>query len=147
MIDCETLLPLCVDVTRSQKTWLPLPPRMYVAFGHVVGDVILSAQVPVRLHAAPQMPELQIGVPPLTAGQVFPHVPQLLAVLSAVSQPFGRLLSQSPQPVLQLGAHAEEAQVVVPCGFVHPVPQLPQWFVFMRKSTSQPFVGSPSQSE
>lgn len=138
-------MPLCVEVKRSQNTWFPLPPRMYVAFGHVVGEVIFSAHVPVRLHEAPQMPELQMGVPPVTAGQVFPHVPQLLVVLSCVSQPFGRLLSQSPHPVLQLGAHTDDAQVVVPCAFVHAVPQAPQWLALPRRSTSQPFAGAASQ--
>jgi hypothetical protein len=99
---------------------------MYVAFGQVEGVVIFSAQVPVRSHEAPQMPELQIGVPPVTAGQEFPHMPQLLVVLSAVSQPFRRLPSQSPQPVLQLGEHMDDAQLVVPCAFVHVLPQPPQ---------------------
>jgi hypothetical protein len=116
-----------------------------VVLGQVVGDVIFNAHVPVRLHDAPQIPALQIGVPPVTAGQTLPHVPQLLVVLSAVSQPFGRLLSQSPQPVLQLGAQTAAAQLVVPCAFVHAVPQAPQSFVLVRRLTSQPLPGALSQ--
>ena len=91
------------------------------------------------------MPELQIGVPPVTAGQTRPHMPQLLVVLSAVSQPFGRLLSQSPKPVLQLGTHADDAQLVVPCAFVHAMPQAPQFAVLVRVFTSQPFGTALSQ--
>jgi hypothetical protein len=41
-------------------------------------------------------------------------VPQFVAVVSAVSQPLSRLLSQSPKPVLQLGTQADAAQWVVP---------------------------------
>jgi hypothetical protein len=125
--------------------WLPLPLRIYVLLGHVVGDVIFRAHVPVRSHDASQIPELQIGVPPVTAGHTLPHVPQLLAVVSGVSQPFGRLVSQSPQPVLQLGVHNDDAQLVVPCAFVHAVPHIPQLLLSVRRETSQPFVGMVSQ--
>jgi hypothetical protein len=98
------------------------------------------------LHDAPQIPELQIDVPPMTAAQALPHVPQLLVVFSTVSQPFGRLLSQSPQPVLQVGAHTDAAQVLVPCAFVQAVPHVPQLFVLVRRLTSQPLAAALSQS-
>jgi hypothetical protein len=65
--------------------------------------------------------------------------------LSCVSQPFGRFVSQSPHPVLQLGAHTDVEQLVVPCAFVHALAQLPQWFVLARRSTSQPLPGALSQ--
>jgi len=144
-MDSETLLPLCVAVMRSQKMWLPLPLLMYCAFGQLVADVIFSAHVPVRSQDALQIPELQIGVPPVTAGQVLPQLPQFEVELSCVSQPFGRLLSQSPQPVPQLGTHADEVQLVVPCAFVQAVPHAPQLFRLVRRLTSQPLAGALSQ--
>jgi hypothetical protein len=118
---------------------------MYVSFGQVVADVILSAHVPVRLHDAPQMPALQIGVPPVTAGQMLPHVPQFVVLFSCVSQPFGRLASQSPQPVLQLGTQADAVQLVAPWAFVHAVPHDPQLLRFVRRLTSQPLAAPLSQ--
>jgi hypothetical protein len=113
--------------------------------GQVVADVILSAHVPVRLHDTPQMPALQIGVPPVTAGQVLPHEPQFVVLFSWVSHPFGRLASQSPQPVLQLGTHEDAAQLVAPCAFVHPVPHEPQLLRFVRRLISQPLAAALSQ--
>ena len=101
--------------------------------------------MPARLQVALQIPELQTGVPPVTAGQTRPHMPQLLVVSSAVSQPFGRLLSQSPKPVLQLGTHTEFAQLVVPCPLVQAMPQPPQFAVLVRVLTSQPFGTALSQ--
>jgi hypothetical protein len=53
-------------------------------------------------------------------------MPQLLIVLRAVSQPLGREVSQSPQPVLQVGTQAEAVQRVVPCALVQPAPHAPQ---------------------
>jgi hypothetical protein len=118
---------------------------MYVEVGHVVADVILSAQVPVRSHEAPQIPELHVAEPPVTAGHAFPHMPQFVVVFSAVSQPFGRLASQSPQPVLQLGMHDDEAHVVVPCAFVQAAPHPPQLLASVRRLISQPLAADPSQ--
>jgi hypothetical protein len=69
----------------------------------------------------------------------------LATLFSWVSQPFGRLASQSPQPVLQLGAQADVAQVVVPWAFVQAVPQEPQLLRFVRRLTSQPLAGALSQ--
>jgi hypothetical protein len=105
----------------------------------------LSANVPVRSHVTVQMPALQPGVPPL-AGQTLPHIPQLLTVSRLVSQPFGRLVSQSPQPLVQLGLHAEATQLTPPCGLVHAVAQLPQCCVLVASAASQPLLAAPSQS-
>jgi hypothetical protein len=118
---------------------------MYVALGQVVADVILSAHVPVRSQDAPQIPELQIAEPPVTAGHALPHVPQFVVVFSAVSQPLGRLASQSPQPVLQLGTHDDEAQVVAPCAFVQAAPHPPQLLLSVRRLVSQPLAAALSQ--
>jgi D-alanyl-D-alanine carboxypeptidase len=69
----------------------------------------------------------------------------LLIVLSGVSQPFGRELSQSPKPVPQVGTQAEAVQRVVPFALVQGAPHAPQWFVLVASVTSQPLVGLLSQ--
>jgi hypothetical protein len=97
------------------------------------------------LQVTSQTPALQIGVPPVAPGHVRPHVPQLLTVLSAVSQPFGRELSQSPNPVLQLGAQVEPEQLVVPCALVQAAPQAPQCAVVLASGVSQPLLALLSQ--
>jgi hypothetical protein len=73
----------------------------------------LTAKVPLRSQVTPHVPAVQVAVPP-PAGQTLPQAPQLLTVLSDVSQPLGRLVSQSPQPAVQLGTQLEAAQLVVP---------------------------------
>jgi hypothetical protein len=70
-----------------------LPEEITDVFGHVVGIESFSAKLPVRSQEVAQTPALQMGVPPF-AGQIFPHMPQLLGVLSAVSQPLTWLPSQ-----------------------------------------------------
>jgi hypothetical protein len=92
------------------------------------------------------MPELQTGVAPgIEFGQTLPQLPQLVSVLSAVSQPLRALPSQVPQPLLQAGAQAPPAQLVLPCGLVHAMPQPPQFDTFVARVTSQPLVTFASQ--
>jgi hypothetical protein len=81
--------------------------------------------MPVRSQTTPHTPALQTAVPP-PAGQLRPHMPQLLIVVSAVSQPLGREVSQSPQPVLHVGTQAEAVQRVLPCALVQAAPHAPQ---------------------
>jgi len=78
--------------------------------------------------------------------QTWLHVPQLLTSVSVdVSQPFEALLSQLPKPELHTGAHALDAQLVVPCEFVHEVAHVPQCAVVFVRFVSQPFGPLPSQ--
>ncbi len=66
----------------------------------------------------------------------------------SVSQPFEALPSQSPKFVSQRAmAQVPAMHAAVPLGGVHARPQAPQCEVLVRVSTSQPFEGSPSQSE
>jgi hypothetical protein len=67
-------------------------------------------------------------------------------VFSVVSQPFGRLASQSPNPLLQLGAHADATQLVVPWAFAQAVAHEPQCAVVVASGTSQPLAAVVSQS-
>jgi hypothetical protein len=55
------------------------------------------------------------------------------------------LLSQLPKPELHTGAHALDAQLVVPCEFVHDVAHVPQCAVVFVRFVSQPFGPLPSQ--
>jgi len=78
--------------------------------------------------------------------QTWLHVPQLLTSVSVdVSQPFEALVSQLPKPELHTGWHALDAQLVVPCWFVHDVPHVPQCVVVFVRFASQPFGPLPSQ--
>jgi hypothetical protein len=76
---------------------------------------------------------------------VEPQLPQLVSVVSEVSQPsFGSPL-QLPQPVEQLGLQTPaEVHCVVPWAFVQETPQAPQLLTVVRL-VSQPLETSPSQ--
>ncbi len=60
--------------------------------------------------------------------QAVPHVPQLVAVLSA-SQPLRALPSQLEKPVLHVIEHMPEAHDGVPPALEQAIPQPPQWLV------------------
>jgi hypothetical protein len=81
----------------------------------------------------------------MALGQTFPQLPQLVTVLSAVSQPFLGLLSQLPKPLLQVGAQVLLVQLVLPWAFVQAVPQLPQFVTLVAKLISQPLAALASQ--
>ena len=91
-------------------------------------------------------PEMQLDVPCAFMQRV-PHTPQFVAVLRLVSQPLVVVASQSAYPTWQLGVHKPAPQAAVPWSFVHTLVQLPQLAAALVMSVSQPFVGSPSQSE
>jgi hypothetical protein len=69
----------------------------------------------------------------------------LTSAVVPVSQPLTALPSQLPNPALHTGWHALDAQLVVPCPFVHAVPQAPQFAVVLVRFTSQPVDANPSQ--
>jgi hypothetical protein len=93
------------------------------------------------------MPALQTAdAPAIELGQTLPQPPQLLRVLSAVSQPLRALPSQLPKPLLQTGAQALPVQLVLPWALLQAAPQLPQFAVFVARVTSQPFKAVVSQS-
>jgi hypothetical protein len=99
---------------------------------------------PAEHEVMPQVPLVQLAVPPVE-GQTFPHVLQLFTlVLRFVSQPFCGMLSQLPNPLLHDGTQFPDVQVVVPFGFVQVAPQAPQFEVVLSE-VSHPFLGLPSQ--
>ncbi len=77
-----------------------------------------------------------------------PHAPQLPVVRRSTSQPLAAERSQSPYP----GSHTapqtppEQVTPVAPPPTEHDVAHAPQWFASVARSTSQPLVGSLSQS-
>jgi hypothetical protein len=127
-----------------QKSKVPLPLEIIDVVGQLPCTDIRRAKVPVKLQVVLQTPALQTGVPPL-AGHVLPHMPQLLTLSSAVSQPLARELSQSPNPVLQLGTQLDARQLVVPFALLQGAPHAPQWAVLVASATSQPLAGLLSQ--
>lgn len=76
--------------------------------------------------------------------QACPHEPQFVRVVKLVSQPLSGSPSQLPQPPAQLGVHAPEVQVVLPCAFEQEFPQVPQLAVVVRL-VSQPSPTLPLQ--
>jgi hypothetical protein len=62
-----------------------------------------------------------------------------------VSQPLAALLSQLPQPAVQLGTQALLVQAVVPWALEHTVVQEPQWLTSAEVPVSQPLTALPSQ--
>ena len=77
--------------------------------------------------------------------QVVPQAPQLVVVLSWVSQPLAGLLSQSPKPVLQAPrVQVPVAQLAAALGKLQATLQAPQSVVVF-VGRSQPLPGSPSQ--
>lgn len=68
------------------------------------------------------------------------HVPQLLTVLSELSQPLLTFPSQSPQPAKQLMEHVPARHDGVPFTEEHTVPQLPQLVGLEETFASHPLV-------
>jgi hypothetical protein len=93
----------------------------------------------------PHAPLTQLGVQP-AAGQTVPQALQLATSLRRfVSHPLFLLPSQLPQPTAQTGAQTPREHEVVPCAFVHVVPQAPQLATELWVFVSQPFCALPSQ--
>ena len=76
---------------------------------------------------------------------VVAHAPQLLVVLSGVSQPFAASLSQLPHPIAQEMAHTPAAQLAVPFVVAQALPHAPQLVTEVVVSVSHPLSVLPSQ--
>jgi hypothetical protein len=91
--------------------------------------------------AQSQNPSMQL----CPALHVTPQPPQLLELVSGVSQPLASLPSQLPKPALHVPiAHEPLAHVAVALGREQLTPQPPQLLVVVR-GVSQPLLMSPSQ--
>jgi hypothetical protein len=69
-----------------------------------------------------------------------PHPPQCVTEVSGVSHPLGRMLSQFPHRVLQVGEQSPETQALtlVPALVWHTVPQAPQLLWSLARSRQNP---------
>jgi hypothetical protein len=75
-----------------------------------------------------------------------PHTPQFApSVFVFASQPFVTFPSQLAKPGVQTGTQTLAAQLVVPFGLAHTVPQAPQAVPEVAVLVSQPFARFPSQ--
>ncbi len=108
----------------------------------------LSQLLKPALHDTPQVPAAQVALPLARRGQALSQRPQWSRLVPrAVSQPLAALLSQLPKPAAQAPRpHMPALHTGVPLEAIHAVPQAPQWAALVRRSTSQPLLGSLSQS-
>lgn len=112
--------------------------------------VMLPSQLskPLLQLPMPQLLAAQPGVPFAIAGQIFPQVPQLAALVAvSVSHPStGPALQVRKLPVQAVDPQlpAEHAGVVAPT-LVQVLPQFPQFVRSLAPLTSQPSLGSPLQ--
>jgi hypothetical protein len=128
----------------------PPPLPRFVAAAHVVGAVAWTISQPFASMASQlSRPELQLAIAHEPVAHVAvapvrehetPHAPQSARVLVAVSQPSGRLVSQSPQRPLHDGAHTLAEHAVEPWAFMHVEPHTPQLlrsFARLRQTLAQ----------
>jgi len=110
-------------------------------------SVLFALQFPnPELHTIEQTPEIQTGAELGRVGQTNPHEPQLVVVATLVSQPFAVFPSQFAKPGLQLTiVQLPLTHAVVALGTVHTLPQVPQLFILVLISISQPFEVIKSQ--
>lgn len=119
---------------------------LFVVFVSQPLDVAPSQFANPELHAMPQVPLEQLGVP-FELEQTLPHPPQLLTLLPVlVSQPLLASPSQLPNPTVQsTSSHTPVEQLAVALARAHCTPQAPQSLV-VRRLVSQPSLGLPLQS-
>jgi hypothetical protein len=98
------------------------------------------------LHVGTHAPDVHV-VDPFGFVHAVPQVPQLVAlVLRLIWQPWFGLPPQTAYPALHDGVHAPPVHEVVPFGFVHVVPQVPQLPVLVLRLIWQPRLGLPPQT-
>jgi hypothetical protein len=84
---------------------------------------------------------------PLGKVHALPQRPQWATSVAKVTSHEAGLPSQSPKPAEQVvRVHTPIVQAAPAPGNEHTVAHVPQWLVSLRVFTSQPFIGSPSQS-
>ncbi len=108
----------------------PHDPQLFLSFdratSHPFAYTLSQFENPAA-HVSPQRPAKHPGAPFACIVQATPHAPQLPIVVSAVSQPFATMPSQSAypvshRPIVQCSAtHAGSAW-----GRLHRIPQVPQ---------------------
>jgi hypothetical protein len=139
---------LQVAVPFAEPHWLLQTPQCCVLLVVLVSQPFakLPSQLPnPALHAMLHAPELQAGTP-FVEPHTVPHVPQFERLLErVVSQPFETLLSQLPNPALQVIPQLPVVQLAVPFVELQALVQLPQRLTLVFRLISQPLVTLPSQ--
>ena len=107
---------------------------------------LLSQSPKPGLQTIPQLPLVQVGVPPAVEHLVVHALQLLTSVFRLTSQPLLARPSQSAKPALQAPiAQVPLLQVAAAFANVHLVPQALQLLTSVFKLTSQPLVAEPSQ--
>ncbi len=131
---------------------MPQPPQcavvLRVSTSQPSAALPLQSAKPVLQLATRAHARLAHAATPLGASQRVPQLPQRVTVVRvSVSHPLVASPSQSAKPVLH--AYAQRAashDAVALARGAQAIPQPPQWATVTRVSTSQPLVGSRSQS-
>jgi hypothetical protein len=126
----------------------PHPPQLPTEVLMLVSQplAVLPSQSPnPGLQLMPQVPLLQLGVPPLEEHTVV-QMPQWFgSFLRSASQPSETSALQLEKPDKQVMPQAPAVQLAVPWFVLHAVVQLEQWVESVLRLTSQPLLASPSQ--
>jgi hypothetical protein len=130
---------------------LPHPPQFAGSLALLtshpsVARTLQSWKAPLQLN--PQVPDTQVVVALVRAGQALPQAPQLeLSVAEYTSQPFTVFASQLRKAPVQLIPQAPPAHVGLELARVgHTVPQAPQFERFVAPSISHPSAPTVLQS-
>jgi hypothetical protein len=128
----------------------PQPPQLstlvVVSVGQVPSAFGSQSPSPGRQLLTPHNPFVHVAEPSVVS-HTLPHVPQLLtSALVFFSQPLTVLASQSEKPAVQVIWQAEATHEGVPLVLGQTLPHVVQLLASMLVLTSQPLVGSPSQS-
>jgi hypothetical protein len=106
---------------------VPQSATVFVAFSQPSESVPLQLPKLALHEPMRQLPVVQVGVA-FARVQVLPQAPQLVVVSSGVSQPFGRLESQSPKPLpVQSGTQTPAVHVFGAVTWEQTMPQPPQF--------------------
>jgi hypothetical protein len=128
---------------------MPQPPQsvvVVVGVSHPLVNIAVQCAKPALQFAIAHVPVAQVSMEFAYDPHATPQTPQLVSVVSGVSQPLLVMPSQSPYPALQVAMpHAPDAHVAVAfASGPHGTPQPPQLLVVL-SAVSQPFVTGPVQ--
>jgi hypothetical protein len=134
-------------VACERRHAIPQPPQSASVRSDVSHPVEASASQSPKFVAQlviSHVPVAQLS-PAFASAHTAPHEPQLVRLLSGVSQPFASTPSQSAKPMLQVPMRQVPVeQSAVAFARMHATPQPPQ-LVTVRREVSQPFASTPSQ--
>jgi hypothetical protein len=147
-VHCEaahTAVPLLTAHARPHPPQLPALLRVSTS-QPLLASPSQSAKPAVQVSA--QRPEAHAGTALSPPMHIVPHAPQWATLdLRSASHPLLAFMSQLPKPSAQRPmVHWLSTHAAVPFGGSHTRPHAPQCPVLVRRSTSQPLLGSMSQS-